>query len=257
MIPDILAAIPWGILLAFTIGPVFFVLLETSALKGFRAAISFDMGVVTGDIIFILIAYLTTNKLLQKLKDDPQLFVFSGTLLATYGIIAYIKGKKDYRKKLDEEVDEPLPKKNYLYLYLKGFLLNFINIGVLGFWMGIIIIFGPKLDMQPQRIATFIASVLVTYVAVDCIKIVLAKQLKNKLTPFRIFRIKRIISIVLIIFGVALMVQGFFPEEKQKIREKIQEIRKNNQKQTPQALINQRGLFKHQHSEASSGFEPL
>jgi len=43
MIDDILAAIPFGILLSFTIGPVFFVLLETSATKGIRSALIFDL----------------------------------------------------------------------------------------------------------------------------------------------------------------------------------------------------------------------
>lgn len=68
MIQDILAAIPWGILLAFTIGPVFFVLLETGALKGFRAAFVFDLGVIVGDVFFILVAYFSTNQILEKLK---------------------------------------------------------------------------------------------------------------------------------------------------------------------------------------------
>ena len=43
MINDILAGIPWGILLSFMIGPVFFILLETSIIKGFRAALVFDL----------------------------------------------------------------------------------------------------------------------------------------------------------------------------------------------------------------------
>ena len=58
MINDILSGIPWGIFLSFMIGPVFFILLETSIIKGFRAAIVFDLGVVLGDIVFISIAYL-------------------------------------------------------------------------------------------------------------------------------------------------------------------------------------------------------
>ena len=37
MIEDIQAAIPLGFFLSFMIGPVFFVLLETSIVKGFRA----------------------------------------------------------------------------------------------------------------------------------------------------------------------------------------------------------------------------
>ncbi len=57
MIQDILTAIPLGIFLSFLIGPVFFVLLETSAVKGFRAALAFDFGVILADIVFILIAY--------------------------------------------------------------------------------------------------------------------------------------------------------------------------------------------------------
>ena len=38
MLQDVLAALPLGIFLAFLFGPVFFVLLETAAIKGFRAA---------------------------------------------------------------------------------------------------------------------------------------------------------------------------------------------------------------------------
>ena len=45
-----------GFFIAFMIGPVFFMLLQTSILKGARAAIIFDLGVVFGDITFILIA---------------------------------------------------------------------------------------------------------------------------------------------------------------------------------------------------------
>lgn len=225
MTQDILSAIPWGVLLAFTIGPVFFVLLETSALKGFRAGLALDFGVIIGDIFFILIAYFSTNKILERLKDEPALFIFGGAILLTYGIISFIKCKRDYKKTADDDLDDYLPKKNYLNLIFKGFLLNFINIGVLGFWLGVIIVFGPKLDMDPNRIFTFLATILVTYLSVDCIKIVLAKQLKNRLTPYRIFRIKRVISIVLMFFGFALMIQGFFPKEKEKIKHAIEDIR--------------------------------
>ena len=91
MFDDILRAIPFGIILAFTIGPVFFVLLETSATKGFRSALIFDSGVMLADIIFILVAFFSTNKLLEKIKDDPNFLVFGGVLLLVYGLISFIK----------------------------------------------------------------------------------------------------------------------------------------------------------------------
>ena len=224
MIQDIISAIPWGILLAFTIGPVFFVLLETSILKGFRAAMVFDLGVVFGDIVFILIAYFSTSSLLEKLKDDPGLFIFGGIIMISFGIISFLKDKKDFIKKKAEDIDiDVIPQKNYLRLFVKGFFLNFINIGVLGFWLGIIIIFGPKLNMETNRIIVFISTILLTYLVVDVLKIQLAKKLKSKLTPYNIYRIKRIISIILMVFGVFLMIQGLFPIEKEKLKEKIEQ----------------------------------
>lgn len=227
MINDILAAIPWGILLAFTIGPVFFILLETSITKGFRAAMIFDFGVVFADVVFILIAYFSTNQILEKLKDDPGLFIFGGVVMLSFGIISFIKEKKDFKKKQEEDYDDEdnIKKNNYLGLFFKGFLLNFINIGVLAFWMGIIIVFGPKLNMETNRIILFITVIILTYFAVDVLKILVAKQLKSKLTPFNIYKIKRVISVILMIFGGFLMVQGFFPKEKEMIKEKLEQLK--------------------------------
>ena len=227
MINDILAAIPWGIFLAFTIGPVFFILIETSITKGFRAALIFDLGVVLADFVFILIAYFSTNSLLERLKDDPALFIFGGLVMLTFGIISMIKEKKNYKKTLSEEyIDDNIPKNNYLALFFKGFILNFINIGVLGFWMGVIIVFGPKLNMEPNRIFTFFIAIIITYFLVDLLKMLIAKQLKNKLTPYLIYRIKHVISIILIICGVFLLAQGFFPKEKEILKEKFEEMKK-------------------------------
>jgi threonine/homoserine/homoserine lactone efflux protein len=227
MLHDILTAIPLGILLAFTIGPVFFVLLETSITKGFRAAMVFDFGVICGDFIFILIAYFSTNQLLEKLKDDPSLFFLGGVIMLSYGIISFIKQKRSYKGLVEVNVKEDINQpNNYLNLFFKGFLLNFINIGVLGFWMMIIISFGPKLNMESDRIIIFIATILVVYLIIDSIKIVISKQLKSKLTPYIIYKIKSVISVILIIFGVFLMIQGFFPNEKKMIEKKLELLKK-------------------------------
>jgi threonine/homoserine/homoserine lactone efflux protein len=189
MINDILSGIPWGLFLSFMIGPVFFILLETSIIKGFRAAFVFNLGVVTADIIFIGIAYLGSYRLIQNLRDKPSLFIFGGILMLVYGIISFVNLKKE-RKINTDSIDIEIIKKNYGSLYLKGLFLNIINIGVLGFWMAIILSTGPKLDMQTPRMITFLTTVIVSYLLFDSVKIVLAKQLKTKMTPTNIFKIK-------------------------------------------------------------------
>ena len=214
MFADVLLALPLGTLLAFTIGPVFFVLLETAITKGFRAAVAFDAGVLLADATFILIVYFTTSSLLREIKDDPKLFFVGALIMMAYGIISFIKLKTDFKKTIDNKENAHLvvPEKvNYIALFIKGFLLNFINIGVLGFWLGIIIVFGPKLDMNANRILIFFTSIILVYFAIDVIKILIAKKLKNRLTAFHIYKIKRSISIILLVFGVFLILQAFFP----------------------------------------------
>ncbi|WP_433779641.1 LysE family translocator [Flavobacterium anhuiense] len=225
MINDILAGLPWGLVLSFMVGPVFFVLLETSITKGFRAAIVFDLGVVLGDIFFIAIAYLGSYRLISSLKDDPALFIFGGIIMLTYGIISFVKLKKE-EKINDEEIDRDILKRNYGSLFVKGFLLNVINIGVLGFWLAVIISVGPKLDMQTPRMMTFFTAVIITYLLIDCAKILLAKQLKTKMTPTNILKIKKGISVVLMIFGFALVIQGWFPKEKEMVKNAFERIEK-------------------------------
>lgn len=225
MINDILAGLPWGLFLSFMVGPVFFVLLETSITKGFRAALVFDLGVVLGDVFFIAIAYLGSYRLIQSLKDKPALFIFGGIIMLAYGIISFVKLKKE-EKINDEEIDRDIIKRNYASLFVKGFLLNVINIGVLGFWLAVIISIGPKLEMQNSRMFTFFTAVIVTYLLVDCIKILLAKQLKSKMTPTNILKIKKGISIVLMVFGFVLIIQGWFPKEKEMVRNAFEKIEK-------------------------------
>ncbi|MGB5435494.1 MAG: LysE family transporter [Maribacter sp.] len=219
MLDDIQAAIPLGFLLSFMIGPVFFVLLETSAVKGFRAALVFDLGVILADMIFLTVAYFSSFQLLENLSNQPGLYVFGGVILLVYGITTYFK--------TEIKKDKPAlrTKKNgYLSLFIKGFLLNFINIGVLVFWLGIIIVVGPSLNNDPNRIIVFFATMLTAYLTTDIFKILLAKQLKRKLTYKRISQVKKGLGIILIICGLVLITKGFLPKDKFNIEKGIEQI---------------------------------
>jgi threonine/homoserine/homoserine lactone efflux protein len=202
-----------GFFMAFMIGPVFFMLIQTSILKGARAAIIFDLGVIIGDICFILLAYYGSRSLLEKIKDDPRLFFIGGLVLIIYGLITYFD--KENRKQAIEtsKVLEVSIKNNYLKLFVKGFFLNFINIGVLTFWLGAVLVIGPSLDMSRSAIFSYFGFIILGYFATDLGKIFLAKRLKAKMNPAIIFRIKRIMGVILIVCGVFLMIKGFIPNE--------------------------------------------
>ena len=218
---DIKDAVLIGFFLSFMIGPVFFMLIQTSILKGVRAAIIFDLGVVFGDVVFILIAYYGSKNLLEEIKDDPRLFYIGGLILLVYGIITYVD--KSQKSVVQDETLVLPEKTNYVKLFLKGFLLNFINVGVLAFWLGMIVIVGSNLQMNPSKIFNYFTVIVVSYFITDIGKIVLAKQLKKKLTPKIIYKVKRIMGIILMVFGIALMLKGFIPKGKMNLNTVIEQ----------------------------------
>lgn len=224
MLQDFLSGIPLGVFLSFMVGPVFFVLLETSAVKGFRAAFVFDLGVVFADVVFITIAYFSSYRLIQSIKNDPAIYLFGGILMLTYGVISYLKTNKAKKELIENDDEEELVKNNYLGMFIKGFLLNFINVGVLLFWFLILITVGPKLQLETSRMIVFFSSVIGFYLLVDIGKIILAKQLKNKMTPVNILKIKKGISILLMVFGIILMLQSWFPSENKLAKKVLEKI---------------------------------
>ncbi|NND87681.1 MAG: LysE family transporter [Flavobacteriaceae bacterium] len=209
----------YGFLLAFAVGPVFFTLIETSITKGFRAGLAFDAGAILADILFIIIAYFSTSKLLDRVKDDPALLIFGGGVLIAYGIISYTRTNRSLFK-IVREHHAVLVKKNLGSLFLKGFLLNFVNFGVLAGWIGTIIMANALTDTE-NGVFFFLTTVLLTFIATDLVKISLAKKLKSKMTPRFTVKTRKWVSIFIIGFGVLMLSQGIFPEEMKKGMERI------------------------------------
>jgi threonine/homoserine/homoserine lactone efflux protein len=222
---EILTACLLGFILAFTIGPVFFVLIETSITKGFKSALIFDLGVILADIIYIAIAFYSTNMIVEKIKGDPNFIIFGGVLMSIYGVISFFKtSKKTYRQIVKEHKEAVvIQKKQYGQLFIKGLLLNFINIGVLIGWLGFIVVANSVASTE-KGVFIFLGTILLSYFVTDLGKIMISKKLKNKLTPKRIFKTKRLIALLILGFGILLIAQGFFPEEKAKIKNAFEDI---------------------------------
>jgi threonine/homoserine/homoserine lactone efflux protein len=84
---------------------------------------------------------------------------------------------------------------------------------VLVFWLGVIIVVGPSLDNNPDRIIVFFSAMLGAYLITDIFKILLAKQLKRKLTKRRIHLVKKGLGYILVICGMVLIIKGFLPKD--------------------------------------------
>tara|TARA_B100000683_G_scaffold152520_1_gene147514 strand:+ start:90 stop:707 length:618 start_codon:yes stop_codon:yes gene_type:complete len=201
---NILTPITVGFFTAFIMGPVFWVLLETSITKGFKAAVAFDLGVMFADVCFIGVCYLGSFQLLEDDQNKQGLFVLGGTILLLYGLFSWLNRNK--KNKAQTEIKEL--KENYFGLAIKGFAINILNVGVFIFWGGVTIVSSPASGKSFTNFILFFSIVLLSYFITDLFKISVANRFKSLLTGRGIVIVNSIVSLILIFSGLFLILKG-------------------------------------------------
>ena len=163
-------------------------------------------------------AYWGTSKLSAYIENNPNLFLYGGLLIIVYGLFSFFKECRDFRLNPPQARIVAIKEGNYFTFFYKGFFLNVINVGVFFYWLATIATFSARPGMTPTRVLFFLATILVTYLLTDIVKILIAKRLRHRLTPTNIHKIKQGINIFLVVFGVFLLLNGFFPNLIQTIK---------------------------------------
>ena len=203
------------------IGPAFFVLLETSITKGIRAALMFDLGVLLSDMLYLGIAFAFFNQVEALMESEYRyiLRLVGGVLFIGIGIL-YIKKKKPKITQKQLEETSKLTTGNYFMNLLKGFTFNAVNPGVFFYWLTLMSIL-PRaphsmgFTERSHEIFAYIAVILVTFFAIDILKIFGAKKLRMVLTPQWMRNLNLALGIVLICFGILFLTQGIVMYAKQ------------------------------------------
>ena len=201
---NVITPITVGFFTAFIMGPVFWVLLETSITKGFKAAVAFDLGVMLADVCFIGVCYLGSFQLLEEDQNKQGLFVLGGTILLLYGLFSWINRNK--KSKDQPEIQES--KENYFGLAAKGFAINILNVGVFIFWGGVTIVSSPASGKSFTSFVLFFSIVLLSYFITDLLKISVANRFKSLLTGKGVVIVNSIVSLILIVSGLVLILKG-------------------------------------------------
>lgn len=211
MIDLILKGVITGFILSVMIGPVFFVLLETSIRKGIRAGVALDVGVFISDIIYILIAFLFYNEVKSLAEGQSREVAkgIGGALFIGYGLITFFKTPKAVQLTAMKE-REPADWKEYRMLCLKGFLLNLANPLVIFYWFSVLSLGDAnRIEGLSSQVVLllFISIILMTFFSIDMLKILGAKQLRPFITNKLMKSLNQLIGIVFMLFGIVLLVQ--------------------------------------------------
>ena len=215
MIDLILKGIVTGFILSIMIGPVFFILMETSIRKGIRSSIAFDLGVLLSDMIYILIAYVFYSEVASITgggKNNELAKIIGGILFIIYGIVTFFKKLK--HAPLDEEGNVIQNQKDYILLLLKGFILNIANPFVIIYWFSVMTLASQQSQSSlttgdSSPIMFFIAIILITFFSIDILKIIGAKKLRPLVTDNLLKGLNQLTGIVFLCFGLFLIIKVF------------------------------------------------
>jgi threonine/homoserine/homoserine lactone efflux protein len=216
LIAVILKAIGTGLFLSFLIGPVFFVLLETSIRRGVRAAVALDLGVLVSDLAYAFIALILflqggigEGSDLNSEQNKIILKIVGGVMFIAYG--AYSWFKKPKQSKTDDVGNTVATTGDYLMLGLKGFLLNIANPMVIFYWFWVVSVGSDSAQSKEYHneiIYLFLGIVFLTFFTVDLLKILGAKRLRPLVTDSVLSALNKVISGVFLFFGVVSIVKA-------------------------------------------------
>lgn len=204
------------------IGPIFFLLIETSFSRGPRHALALDLGVISADILCIVVSYYASADLVNLIDKHPGFYKISAFLIFIYALYMLVS-----KTKMHIEGEERLINQNYFKTYFNGFLLNLLNIGVVLFWL-VTVISVRNAYPKVQDFVFYIAIVIATYLLIDLFKILLAKQFHYKLNQRVANQIRKGVGIILIFFSIFIFLQSF--KKFNKFEEKLEKAEKQQPK---------------------------
>ena len=204
MLELIISAIGLGFMLSLVfIGPIFFLLIETSFSRGHKHALALDIGVISADILCIVASYFASGDIVTIIDDHPGFYRITALIVFVYGIFMMVSKTKMH---LPDEAK--FISQNYFKTFINGFLFNLLNVGVILFWLVTVISVRNQYP-DTQNFILYVSFAIATYLIIDLVKILLAKQFHYKLTERLANNIRKGVGIILIIFSFFIFLQSY------------------------------------------------
>ncbi|HCH66532.1 MAG: hypothetical protein CL927_18010 [Deltaproteobacteria bacterium] len=188
-----------GVVCASFVGPVLFTLLDASLQGGFRAGARVALGIAVSDAVAIALILAGLGPVLTHPVGAQALSVVGGLVLLAFGAVLFARA-------------HPAPRAASAYRdrpFWAGFVVNFVNPFVFGFWVGAAGGIGARHDWSPAAMVPVFGGMLTTIFVTDLLKAAAASRLSRHLNgPFMTLA-RRVSGLMLAIAGLALLLRPF------------------------------------------------
>ena len=191
----ILKGIFTGLVLSVFIGATFFMLIETSMTRGFKAALWFDSGVVVCDATIIFIVYFFAAWINNTLLDNTYFNMAGGIVFMGFGI-NYI-----FSRQRNDSLHQ-LKSRNFR-LFMNGFFINLMNPSVVLFWLGTMALTISNFKFTGHETFIYYASALIFMALSDLVKAYFAYRISSFINA-------KVLRIIYLFSGVMMIGLGIY-----------------------------------------------
>ncbi len=201
MIEAIVSGAILGGVLALLVGPVFFMIINTSIKKGFLPASMLAIGVLFSDAMFVVLTWYGSSILFYMREYDEVVGIAGGLLILTFGVFTFLKESKVHADALELPDDS----KTRAIDIAKGFTMNTLNPTAVLFWLGVAGTLTVNNQFTGDHAVWFYSGTLGMVFATDLLKAWAASRLKNLITANFLMWMNRISGAALACYGLFMI----------------------------------------------------
>jgi threonine/homoserine/homoserine lactone efflux protein len=194
----------FGLFMAVSVGPTIFAIIKYSITYGWRAGMSFVLGVSLSDSIYVLLANMASAWLSGLMSHEKTIGYLGAVLLIIFGLYGFFKKIKVTRNRND---DAKVSSRDYFKIFASGFLMNTLNPGVIITWITAVAAIST---MTAAYRLVFFITCLGIILGFDFLKVLLAQRIRKRLTPRNIIYLNRISALCLVVIGIVLFLKSMF-----------------------------------------------
>jgi threonine/homoserine/homoserine lactone efflux protein len=187
-----------GLALIVLIGPVLFVLVQSTLDRGRGHGLAVALGIFVSDIIAVLLCGFGAAAFFDDPRVQPWLALGGAVLVVALGLSYLIAPT------LTRPVDESPTAASWASFFAKGFLVNFVNPFVFMVWLGIIGAAALRHGYD-HDLAWFMSGAVLGVLTLDLLEVLLAHRLRPLLKPEVLRIVLRASGVLLLGFGARLI----------------------------------------------------